>query len=399
MNLLDWIILLAAVVYGFTGFRNGAVVGALSLVGFFSGAIVGAQLAEPLGSWLADGRAQVPIAVVCVLFTAMIGQMLGVFVGHRVRTRFIRNAGRHVDAAVGVALGVVSVLLVAWMVAVPLASSPYPSLASEASESSIVRGVDGVMPDGMRSLYGKLRGYLDQSGFPPVFGDLPSNSIVDVAPPPASLGPAARRHLRVSERSVVKVYGTADSCDRHTEGSGFVISRDHVMTNAHVVAGTSAQSVVDRNGNTISDQARVVYYDPDVDVAVLYVPGLNADPLHFVHHPAGEGDPAIVLGYPEDGPLTPDLARVRSRGTIGGADIYGNGGVAREVYSVRATVRSGNSGGPLLTPRGRVLGVVFATDLRSSDTGYVLTAAEVAGAYQRARDATAQKGTGGCTPG
>jgi S1-C subfamily serine protease len=399
MNLLDWIILLAAVVYGFTGFRNGAVVGALSLVGFFSGAIVGAQLAEPLGSWLADGRAQVPIAVVCVLFTAMIGQMLGVFVGHRVRTRFIRNAGRHVDAAVGVALGVVSVLLVAWMVAVPLASSPYPSLASEASESSIVRGVDGVMPDGMRSLYGKLRGYLDQSGFPPVFGDLPSNSIVDVAPPPASLGPAARRHLRVSERSVVKVYGTADSCDRHIEGSGFVISRDHVMTNAHVVAGTSAQSVVDRNGNTISDQARVVYYDPDVDVAVLYVPGLNADPLHFVHHPAGEGDPAIVLGYPEDGPLTPDLARVRSRGTIGGADIYGNGGVAREVYSVRATVRSGNSGGPLLTPRGRVLGVVFATDLRSSDTGYVLTAAEVAGAYQRARDATAQKGTGGCTPG
>lgn len=398
MNLLDWIILLAAVGYGFAGFRNGAVVGALSLLGFFSGAIVGAQIAEPLGSWLADGRAQVPVAVVCVLFTAMIGQMLGVYVGHRVRNRFIRNAGRHVDAAVGVALGVLSVLLVAWMVAVPLASSPYPTLASEASESKIVRGVDDVMPSGMRALYGTLRGYLDQSGFPPVFGDLPSNSIVDVGPPPSALRPAARRHLQVAERSVVKIYGTADSCNRHIEGSGFVISRDHIMTNAHVVAGTSSDSIVARTGTTLAENARVVYYNPDVDVAVLYVPGLHAAPLHFVHKPADEGDPAIVVGYPEDGPLTSDLARVRSRGSISGADIYGNSGVNREVYSVRATVRSGNSGGPLLSTRGRVLGVVFATDLRSSDTGYVLTAGEVSSAYQHAKHATTAKGTGGCTP-
>ena len=186
MNLLDGLIVLAAIAYGLTGFRNGAVVGALSLFGFFLGALVGAQVAEPIGSRVANGRAQVPVAIVCVLFLALFGQLLGVWLGGLLKARLVRqNLGRRVDAGIGGVLGVLSVLLVAWMVAVPLASSPYPSLASEASGSRIVRGVDDVMPDDMRSLYGKLRLFLDQSGFPPVFGDLPSTSIVDVAPPPS----------------------------------------------------------------------------------------------------------------------------------------------------------------------------------------------------------------------
>lgn len=397
MNLLDVVILVAAVAYGFTGFRNGAVVGALSLIGFFSGALLGAQLAEPLGRSVANGRAQVAIAIVCVLFVAMFGQLLGVYLGHKLRMRFLRRAGRHVDAAVGLVLGIVSVLLVAWMIAVPMASSPYPTLSAEASDSKIVRGVNDVLPDGMRTLYQNLRGFLDQSGFPPVFGDLPSGSIVDV-PPPASLNPAEVAHLRTAEDSIFKIYGTAESCDRSIEGSGFVISPQHIMTNAHVVAGTSRLSIVSHTGSTVSRDVRVVYFDPDVDVAVLYVPGLRAAPLRFVAQPAASGAPAVVVGYPEDGPLTPGSARIRTRGQISGADIYGAAGVDREVYSIRGTVRSGNSGGPLLTPRARVLGVVFATDLRSSDTGYVLTAAEVAAAAATGRRATAVVSTQGCTP-
>ena len=106
-----------------------------------------------------------------------------------------------------------------------------------------------------------------------------------------------------------------------------------------------------------------------------------------------------MLGYPEDGPLDVRSARVRARATVSGADIYGNGTVHREVYSIRSLVRSGNSGGPLLAADGTVLGVVFATDLRSSDTGYALTASEVASDYAKGRTATAPVGTGGCTPG
>jgi S1-C subfamily serine protease len=395
VNLLDVIIILAALAYGFTGFRNGAVVGALSLVGFFSGALLGAQLAEPLGSRLAHGRAQVPVAIVCVLFLAMLGQLLGTFLGVRLKQRFVRNVGRQVDAGVGSVLGVLSVLLVAWMIAVPLASSPYPSLASEASQSSIVRGVNDAMPDGMRALYGKLRGYLDQSGFPPVFGDLPTTTIVNV-PAPSSLSPAERRQVQIVAHSTFKVYGQAPSCGRGIEGSGFVVSDHHIMTNAHVVAGTRQVSIVDGDRQLA---ATVVLYDPDRDVAILDVPDLDAPTLHFSPAPAATGDPAIVMGYPEDGPLDVRAARIRARTTVSGSDIYGNAGVRREVYSIRSLVRSGNSGGPLLAANGSVLGVVFATDLRSTDTGYVLTAGEVASDFAKGRSATAPVGTEGCTPG
>ena len=396
MNLLDLVILLAALVYAFTGFRNGAIVGALSLVGFFTGAILGAQLADPLGSRLAHGRAQVPIAIVCVLFLAMLGQLLGTWLGGMVKARVVRNAGRHIDSSVGSVLGVVSVLLVAWMVAVPLASSPYPRLASEATGSSIVRGVNDVMPDSMRALYSKLRIFLDQSGFPPVFGDLPTNSIVDVAPP-ASLTPAQKQHVRVAAQSTFKIYGQASRCGRAIEGSGFVVSRHHIMTNAHVVAGTDQVRVVLASGRQVP--ATVVLYDSRRDVAILDVPDLDAAPLTFAPAPARTGDPAAVLGYPEDGPLDVRAARVRARATVSGADIYGNSGVSREVYSIRSLVRSGNSGGPLLAADGTVLGVVFATDLRTSDTGYVLTAGEVSSDFAAGRSGTRPVGTGNCTPG
>jgi len=396
MNLLDLVIVIAAVAYGFAGFRNGAVVGVLSLLGFFLGAALGAQLAGPLGSRLANGRAQVPIAIASVLLLAIVGQMAGVWIAGHIRRRFVRSRGRYVDAGIGVVLGVFSVLLVAWMVAVPLASSPYPTLASAASHSQIVRSVNGVMPDGMRSIYSKLRTFLDRSGFPPVFGDLPSAPIISVAPPDATLSPAVRAEVQKAHRSTLKIYAQDPSCRRRTEGSGFVYAAGRVLTNAHVVAGASQVSVED--GRTVL-AASVVVYDPERDVAVLKVNGLAAPALRFAPTPASTGDPAVVLGYPEDGPFTVGAARVRSRADVSGSDIYGNGNVRREVYTVRAVVRSGNSGGPLLANNGTVLGVVFATALDSPDTGFALTAAEIAPDASAGTAATTPVGTGQCTPG
>jgi S1-C subfamily serine protease len=395
MNVLDVVILVLALAYGVNGLRNGAVVGLLSLVGFFSGAIVGAQLAGPVGSRVASGGARVPVAIACVVVLAVIGQLLGVFVAGRIRDRWLRNRGRGIDAAVGGALGVVSVLLVAWMIAVPLASSPYPTLASAASHSTIVRRINEVMPQTVRTLYSSLRSFLDESGFPPVFGDLPATPIVSVAPPSSSLPAAVAGRLRTERDSIVKVYGQAPGCDRGIEGSGFVYAPRRVMTNAHVVAGTRTVTVQLATGPAA---AQVVVYDPRRDVAVLDVPALSARAIPFAPTPASTGAPSVVVGYPEDGPFTVRTARVRDRFTISGQDIYGAGTVRREVYSVRAVVRSGNSGGPLLDDRGRVLGVVFATALDAADTGFALTAAEVAGDAARGRLARAVVGTGGCTP-
>lgn len=395
MNVLDLIIALAAVAYGISGFRNGAVVGVFSLAGFFLGAVGGAQLAEPVGSRLAQGRSQVLVAVVCVIVLAMIGQLLGVWLGIWLRTRFVRaGARRYVDASIGLVLGVVAVLIVSWMIAVPLASSPYPKLASAAGRSQIVRGVNDVLPNGMRTLYAQMRQFLDRSGFPPVLGDLPSQPIVDVAPPDNTLPPAVRAEVRRAARSTVKVYATAPQCQRRTEGSGFVFARGYVLTNAHVVAG-GQDVAVDTAAGPLA--AAVVRYDPDRDVAVLHVPGLSAPALRFASAPASTGDPAVVLGYPEDGPLTLGSARVRARTTISGADIYGDGSVRREVYSVRAVVRSGNSGGPLLADDGTVLGVVFARALDSADTGFVLTAREVSADARQGRRRSTPVGTGACT--
>ena len=172
----------------------------------------------------------------------------------------------------GAVLGVVSVLLVAWMVAVPLASSPYPSLAAAASRSSIVRAVNGAMPDKVRTLYSSLRSFLNQSGFPPVFGDLPSTPIYGVAAPDPHLPAAAAARVAQAHRSIVQGLRRGAACGRGIEGSGFVYAPHYVLTNAHVVAGTDQVSVAVGNDRLA---ATVVLYDPERDVAVLHVPSLQ----------------------------------------------------------------------------------------------------------------------------
>jgi S1-C subfamily serine protease len=142
-----------------------------------------------------------------------------------------------------------------------------------------------------------------------------------------------------------------------------------------------------------------VLFDPKRDVAVLYVPGLDAPTMAFAPAPAERSEAAVVLGFPEDQGYTSRSARIRSRIEVDGNDIYGQSHVRREIYSVRAVVRSGNSGGPLVDSNGKVLGVVFATALDSSDTGYALTAAEVAPDATAGRTATTGVATGACTSG
>ncbi len=396
MDLFDLIIVLAMAAYAIGGYRSGAVVGVFSMLGFIGGAAIGAQLADPIGSAVANGRARVPVAVLLVLLVAVVGQIIGVYLGGHLRARFVRAKGRPLDSAIGAVIGVLAVLVVSWMVAVPLASSPYPGLASEASHSTIVRRVDGVMPDRARNLYSSLRQFLDQSGFPPVFGDLPSTSITAVAPPPASLPPAFRSRVVAARASILKIISDAPQCSRGIEGTGFVFARERIVTNAHVVAGAKTVRIQLGSGNSL--KAVVVVYDPDRDVAVLAVPGLTAPPLRFTKVPAATGDPAAVIGYPENGPYTVKTARVRGKAEVDGTNIYGNGDVRREIYSIRAVVRQGNSGGPLLAPNGRVLGIVFATARDSADTGFVLTNGEIQTDVENGRSLTDAVGTGGCTP-
>jgi S1-C subfamily serine protease len=191
------------------------------------------------------------------------------------------------------------------------------------------------------------------------------------------------------------VEGTALSCSRSIEGSGFVYAPQHIMTNAHVVAGVTQGLTVTTTTGTEYHDARVVLYDPQVDIAVLYVPGLDLPPLQF-NEQAQAGSNAVVAGYPLDHPFTATPARIGGTQNAVGPDIYQTGQVNRQIFEIRAQVEPGNSGGPLLSPSGSVYGVVFAAAVGTSNTGFALTAAEVAADAHAGANQTYPTSTQGC---
>jgi S1-C subfamily serine protease len=211
------------------------------------------------------------------------------------------------------------------------------------------------------------------------------------APNPAVLNSPG--YLAARNR-VVKVTGTAPSCDRSIEGSGFVYAPDHVLTNAHVVAGVTQGPVITTPDGT-THHATVVYYDPQVDIAILYVPNLDLTPLQFAG-PAQNGADAVVAGYPLDHAFTQVAARIGGVQNAVGPDIYQTGQVTRQIYEIKAVVEPGNSGGPLLSPTGTVYGVVFAAAVGVPDTGFALTSTEVEADANAGASQTMAVSTQGC---
>jgi S1-C subfamily serine protease len=228
--------------------------------------------------------------------------------------------------------------------------------------------------------------------FPQVFSGIGSSPLLQVQAPDGSVLNSAG--YEAARSRVLKVQGTAPSCSRSIEGSGFVYSPDHIMTNAHVVAGvTGGPEVTAPNGNQY--HAQVVFYDPQIDVAVLYVPGLGMSPLQF-GGPASTGSNAVVAGYPLNHLFTQVPARIAGMQEAQGPDIYQTGTVTRQIYQIRAVVQPGNSGGPLLSPGGSVYGVVFAAAVDKGDTGFALTSSEVASDAKAGANATTPVSTQGC---
>jgi S1-C subfamily serine protease len=165
------------------------------------------------------------------------------------------------------------------------------------------------------------------------------------------------------------------------------------MTNAHVLAGVS-NPVVHAGGDEYD--ATPVYVDEEVDIAVLAVPGLPETPLPFAPAPTNSGADAIIMGFPGGGPFYVGPARVRDRGEISGPDFRNTQTVVRDVYALYGIVRAGNSGGPLFATDGSVLGVVFASAVDDPNTGYALTALQVADAARAGSTAATGVDTGPC---
>jgi S1-C subfamily serine protease len=372
-DLLDLILVALAAAFAVAGYRQGFIVGVLSFIGFLGGAAVGAIFSPSIAHTVVHGQnQQALVAIVVVFIAAMIGQLGASLAGAAVRARVTWRSAALVDAAGGAAVSVLSVLLIAWFIGSAMVNAPFPAVAKQVNQSLVLRTVDRFMPGATRMMFSHFRQLLASGPYTQVFGALGAEQALTVASPNPNVVDSPG--LLQDKPSIVKIIGTAPSCNHRLEGSGFVITRDHVLTNAHVVAGVTQGPEVMQNGHAFP--AHVVLFDPQRDVAVLYVPGLPARPLHFKAH-AHRGSSAIVAGYPLDQSFTAVPARIGSASAATAPNIYQTNIVTRQIYSIKALVRPGNSGGPLVAPNGLVYGVVFAAAVGTKDVGYALTAGEV----------------------
>ncbi|MGW0119030.1 MarP family serine protease [Streptomyces sp. NPDC003327] len=397
MNVLDILLLLAAVWFAIIGYRQGFVVGILSVIGFLGGGLVAVLLLPVIWDQLTDhsevSTTATVVFVMVVIVCASVGQASTTHLGNRLRRHITWSPARALDATGGALVNVIAMLLVAWLLGSVIAQTTMPTLGKEVRSSKVLLGVEQVMPDQASTWFANFRSTLAQNGFPQVFAPFANEPITEVLPPDPALAdsPVAAE----AKRSIVKVVGTAQSCGKVLEGTGFVFDERRVMTNAHVVGGVDEPTVQIGGEGKLYD-AKVVLYDWQRDIAVLDVPDLDATPLRFTEKDARSGDGAIVAGFPENGAYDVRSARVRGRISPDGPDIYNRGQVRRDVYSLYATVRQGNSGGPLLTEDGEVYGVIFARSLDDVNTGYALTVDEIREDIERGRAAVQQVDTQGC---
>ncbi len=390
-DLLDLILIALAAAFGVAGYRQGFIIGVLSFAGFLGGAAVGALFSPSISRALVSTPGQQALAAIVVVFlAAMAGQLLASLVGAAVRSHVTWRSAALADAIGGAAVSVLSVLLIAWFIGSAVANAPFPAMSRQVNNSVVLRGVDRFMPPAAQTMFSDFRRLLASGPYPQVFGSLGAEGALTVPPPNPQVlaSPAVAR----DRESIVKIVGISSSCNKRLEGSGFVISPYHVLTNAHVVAGVTQGPRVYDAAARRTLPARVVLYDPQRDVAVLYVPGLSARPLHFASH-ASRGHSAIVAGYPLNGSFNAVPARVGGFTLATAPDIYRTGSVTRAIYSVRARVQPGNSGGPLLAPNGEVYGVIFAAAETVPDIGYALTAREVGPDARAGRTATQPQST------
>jgi S1-C subfamily serine protease len=399
LTVLDYLLLLLFVSYAVTGYRQGLLVSVLSLAGFLSGGALAMWLVPlALNEWTAlQGSPLVRTVLLIggVFILASAGQAIAVALGGQVRSRVRLKPARAFDSVLGAVVVVASAAVLVWFIAGALRGGAPAPVAKAIGESRVLRTIDGVVPPQTSRLFAGFREVLDREGFPRVFDGLEAERIAPVAPPDTSV--AQTPGVREAAGSVIKVTGVAESCNRGQEGSGWVVAPERVVTNAHVVAGMES-ATLRVHGTGRSYTGRVVLFDARRDLAVLDVPGLPAAPLR--RGPDLErGASGVVAGFPLDGPYRLDAARVREVVQARGSDIYGQPGTSREVYSLYAQVRPGNSGGPLLSTDGRVVGVIFAKSLDDDSTGYALTMDEARPVLDAASSASSPVDTGPCVAG
>jgi S1-C subfamily serine protease len=364
---LALILLLAVVAVG--GMRRGLAVEVLRYLGLLAGLLLGAWIATRVGLLVSaqDSVQRLLIGVAVFVFVAMVGQALGVRFGMKIRRRTGNGkVARGVDAVGGALVATVVGAVVMWLVGNALSAGPVPAVSRAIADSSVLRTIDAYAPRPPEQ-FAQIKRLFDRTVFPDVFADLR---------PPAANGPPPKAGetpgINRAARSTVRVESLG--CGGLVFGSGFPISRELYVTNAHVVAGTRNQFV--RILDSGRKRATVVAFDPGRDIAILRVADGGLPPL-ALRDEVPVGTEGAVIGYPGGGQQKIVGARVVSQDRPTGRDIYSRSLVKRDIYVLRATVRKGDSGGPVVDRQGKLIGVVFAASTLDGSEGYALTTGEL----------------------
>lgn len=389
MNIVDLIIILFAIGSLARGYRIGLTRQAGSTIGFIAGLFVGSWISNLIIRHEASSIGKSITSLLLVLAGGFIFMTIGELASIRLKEKLTRfhplNAA---DGSLGSVMSVATLLFAIWLGASILVLGPSNGFQQSLKGSRILSALNAHLPPAT-SLLSSLNKLINPNGFPEVFRGLePNPNNAAQLPSLGSFDPI----VEATRASVVKVEGTG--CGGIVEGSGFVIKNGEIVTNAHVVAGVASPKVSDANG--IHD-TRVTWFDPNLDLAVLQVSDLAGKPLSLNTTEQPASTPAVVLGYPGGGDFNAQPAAVIDHFMAYGRNIYNQGTTVRDVYSVRAKVIPGNSGGPVVGSDGSVLGIVFATSTTYNNVGYALTGHQVAGELATAEQSNTVQSTGSCS--
>jgi len=369
INFIDVLIVIATIVGLANGYRRGFWLSFAQYVGLLVGVMLGAASARYVLDYLQINNATArPLGAVLVLVIGgSLGSSIGFAVGEPIRRQILRT-GIHTstDSVAGAALSAFAVLVMCWFLGLSFSRGPSPEIAQQIQRSALLHGLDTLAPRPPPFL-ASVEQVLSGVQFPPVFAGL-EPTLPGALPVPTSVDTPGVNH---AAQSVVKVASLG--CGGIVTGSGFPVGNGYVVTNAHVVSGTTSHTIQKPDGSTM--RATVVFFDPERDVAVLFVPGFTGAGLTF--GPAQRGTQGAVIGYP--GGLGEKVVPAVVDGAVQaqGRDIYNQNLVTRQIFVLQANVHPGNSGGPLIDMQGRVLGMVFATSASDPNQAYALTDDEI----------------------
>ncbi len=370
INLIDIVIVLAALIGLANGYRRGFWLSLAQYLGLLIGVLLGAASARTVLDYLQINNANArPLGAVLVLVIGgSLGSSIGFALGEPIRRRILRT-GIHTstDSVAGAALSGFAVLVMCWFLGLSFSRGPVPEIAQQIQRSAVLRGLDVLAPRPPPFL-ASVAQVLAGVQFPPVFAGLEPAGLPGALPVPSSVDTPG---VKNTAQTVVKV--SSMGCGGIVTGSGFPVGNGYVVTNAHVVSGTTSHVIARPDGSTV--RAEVVLFDPERDVAVLYVPGFTSPGVTF--GPGQRGTQGAVIGYPGGGPEQIVPAVVDGSVSAEGRDIYNENFVTREIFVLQAKVRPGNSGGPIVDLQGRVVGMVFATSASDPNQAYALTDDEI----------------------